>query len=90
MRSWDLTTYWERKEAPFWHLGWIPKEEASVFREAGSEAGRPSHQAVVRECLLKLPSSKEMDEGCSGGEGRPGPQGGGEGWGLWDGGGGGT
>lgn len=70
---------------------WVdPQGKASVFREAGSEAGRPGHQAVVRECLLKLPSSKEMDEGCSGGEERPGPQGSGEGWGLREGGGGGA
>lgn len=47
----DSTSYWECKEAPFWRLGWIPKEEASVFREAESEAGHPGQQSVVRERL---------------------------------------
>lgn len=45
-----MASNWEREEACFWRLGWVPKEEASVFREAG----RPGQQTVVRECMLRL------------------------------------
>lgn len=54
MRSCDLASSWERKEACSWRLGGVPKEEASVLREAGSKAGRPGQQTAVRECMLRL------------------------------------
>lgn len=54
MRSWDSASLWEHEVPPLWRLGWVPKEEVFVFREAGSEAGRRGQQAVVRECLLEL------------------------------------
>lgn len=39
MRSWDLTTYWQRKEASFWRLGWIPKERPLCSERLGVRLG---------------------------------------------------